>query len=418
MHLALVILLLGSLAFSVTSLEQANGIYASGQRPLGQVTDDVVNAAGHHSRPLGDAPAPLVHTGGNDFYTKQHSKSELLSLHHDLVTIESVTGNELAVGNYLADYLTGRDFTVEKQEVTKDRYNLHAYLGKQRNTTTLVTSHIDTVPPFIDYSVRNGQIWGRGSADAKGSVATQIRAVEELLHADEISSGDVALLFVVGEEVHGDGMHGANDLGLAWTSVIFGEPTELKLATGHKGLFGFKVRATGKAGHSGYPELGVNANSMLIRALAKLDALELPSSERFGNTTLNIGRMEGGVAGNVIPAYAEADVFVRLAAGSPTEAQKIILDALEGTGEEGLKVEFVVKGYSPVPLDSDVKGFDKIVVNYGTDVPYLKGEHKRYLYGPGSILVAHSDHEHVSIEDLEHAVEGYKTLIRKSLGKL
>jgi acetylornithine deacetylase len=60
-------------------------------------------------------------------------------------------------------------------------------------------------------------------------------------------------------------------------------------------------------------------------------------------------------------------------------------------------------------------GFEKIVVNYGTDIPNLKGEHKRYLYGPGTILMAHSDHEHLKIQDLEVAVKGYKTLIEYAL---
>jgi acetylornithine deacetylase len=54
-------------------------------------------------------------------------------------------------------------------------------------------------------------------------------------------------------------------------------------------------------------------------------------------------------------------------------------------------------------------------MNYGTDVPHLKGSHKRYLYGPGTILVAHSDHEHLTVEDLQAAVEGYKVLIAENL---
>jgi acetylornithine deacetylase len=60
-------------------------------------------------------------------------------------------------------------------------------------------------------------------------------------------------------------------------------------------------------------------------------------------------------------------------------------------------------------------GFETAVMNYGTDIPALNGNHKRYLYGPGTILVAHSDHEHLKISDLEEAVEGYKVLILESL---
>ena len=69
----------------------------------------------------------------------------------------------------------------------------------------------------------------------------------------------------------------------------------------------------------------------------------------------------------------------------------------------------------PIHIDSDVEGFETIVVNYGTDIPNLQGSHKRYLYGPGSILLAHSDHEHLNASHLLAAVEGYKRLVRSAL---
>ncbi|CZS94563.1 related to diaminopropionate ammonia-lyase [Rhynchosporium agropyri] len=350
------------------------------------------------------------------------STKALLALHQGLVTHESITGNEESVGDYLAHYLEKAKFTVEIQEVAPRskshpaRNNIFAYLGSHhsaRKTRTLISSHIDTVPPFWKYERRGDEIWGRGSVDAKGSVAAQVRAVEELIESGEIKKGDVGLLFVVGEEVNGDGMKKANDLGLEWESVIFGEPTELKLASGHKGIIGVEISAKGRAGHSGYPELGKSANAMLIPALNALLNAELPSSEKYGNTTMNIGRIEGGVAGNVIPEDAKALLAIRIADGQPEDVQKIILDTVNELGEE-LTVKFL-GGYGPVYIDSDVPGFETMVVNYGTDIPNLKGDHKRYLYGPGTILLAHSDHEHLRISDLEAAVEGYKALIKHSL---
>lgn len=193
----------------------------------------------------------------------------------------------------------------------------------------MVTSHIDTVPPFWPYERRGDEIWGRGTVDAKGSVAAQIKAVEDLLAQGAIGEGDVALLFVVGEEVGGEGMRKANDLGLKWDTVIFGEPTELKLATGHKGNLGVKIHAKGKAGHSGYPELGRNANGMLVPALYALMNADLPWSEKYGNTTLNLGRIEGGVAANVIAEDASAAIAIRIADGTPAAVKKIILDAIQ-----------------------------------------------------------------------------------------
>jgi len=341
------------------------------------------------------------------------SSLSLLDLHKALVEHSSITGSEHNVTLWLKDYLEKQDFVVELQNVAPHRENVFAYVGKSRKTKTLVSSHIDTVPPFWPYERRGDEIWGRGTVDAKGSVATQIKAVEALLASSDIKEGDVALLFVVGEETGGDGMIAANDLGLTWKTVIFGEPTELKLASGHKGHISMSVKAKGKAGHSGYPWLGRNANSMLIPALYALDQMTFPSSEKYGNTTVNIGLVEGGVAENVIAEDAFADIALRIAAGSPNTIKDMIRKEFGKINSE-LVLHFD-EGYGPVDIDHDVKGFGDIVVNYGTDIPQLKGDHKRYLYGPGDILMAHSDHEHLKVSDLETAVEGYKTLILESL---
>jgi acetylornithine deacetylase len=289
------------------------------------------------------------------------STSSLLNLHKALIEHESITGNENAVGKWLMAYLKDQNFTVEAQEVTPAtsagedaRHNILAYVGKTRKTKTLISSHIDTVPPFWPYERRGDEIWGRGSVDAKASVATQIKAVEELLEAGAIGEGDVALLFVVGEETGGDGMLKANDLGLEWDTVIFGEPTELKLASGHKGIIGASIKATGKAGHSGYPELGKNANSLLIPVLNALLNAYFPWSEKYGNTTLNIGKIEGGVAANVIAEEASAQISIRIAEGSPAVVTKIILDTIHKAGE--ILDVTISQGYGPVYIDSDVKG--------------------------------------------------------------
>jgi acetylornithine deacetylase len=288
------------------------------------------------------------------------STLSVLELHKALIEHESITGNEQSVTGWLISYLVNQNFTVEAHEVTpatssqRARKNILAYVGPQRKTRTLVSSHIDTVPPFWPYERVGDEIWGRGSVDAKASVASQITAVQELLAAGKIGQGDVALLFVVGEEVGGDGMLKANDMGLKWDTVIFGEPTDLKLASGHKGIMGLEIKAKGKAGHSGYPELGKSANSMLISALHALQNVELPWSEKYGNTTLNIGRIEGGVAANVIAEDAYAKISIRIADGTPAVVEKVILDTLQKTGEE-FDVTFS-QGYGPVDIDSDIEG--------------------------------------------------------------
>lgn len=293
----------------------------------------------------------------------------LLSFHKSLVQIESITDNEYAVGQYLNGYLTKHNFTVEMQKIfaasrseQKPRFNLFAYKGNKRDTRVLVSSHIDTVPPFYPYEVRGNEIWGRGTVDDKACVASQITAVEQLFASGDIVEGDVSLLFVVGEEVDGRGMRRANDLGLAWEAVIFGEPTELKLASGHKGMLGFNIKATGKAAHSGYPWLGESAISMLLPALVKLDSLQLPFSEKYGNTTVNIGRIDGGVASNVVAETASAGIAVRLANGTAETSKKIVLDAIKEV-DDRLEVKFPSKGYGPVHIDADISGLSPNLLN-------------------------------------------------------
>lgn len=348
-----------------------------------------------------------------------HTSEELLSLHRKLVEIESITENEQGVGEWLAGYLRSHNFTVELQEVSPKRSNLLAY-GSKRDTTILLSSHIDTVPPFWPYyyNETTGIIGGRGSVDAKGSVAAMITAV---LDFKDALFDDISLLFVVGEETGGDGMREFS----SWAKrpqydiVIFGEPTEGKLVCGHKGMLGFSLKATGKAAHSGYPWLGVSANDILVEALGELLLLRdhLPWSEKYGNTTMNFGRITGGVAANVVAETASASIATRLAAGTPESVRTLIkktLEKLQAKAKEqggALDIEWGSEGYPPVDINCKIDGFETQTVNYGTDVPNLKGDYKKYLYGPGSIFVAHSAHEALKREELEQAVLDYRRLI-------
>jgi acetylornithine deacetylase len=283
------------------------------------------------------------------------SSKELLHLHRKLVEIESITHNEQHVGDWLASYLKDLDYTVEKQHIAKNRFNILAY-GKKRETTILVSSHIDTVPPFWPYyyNETSGMIGGRGSVDAKGSVAAQIIAVQGLRkHLFD----DISLLFVVGEEQGGDGMRNFSDWehrpSPNYDIAIFGEPTEGKLVCGHKGMLGFALKATGKAAHSGYPWLGASANDIMVEALGALLELRehLPWSEKYGNTTMNFGRIEGGVAANVVAETASANIATRLAAGTPDVVKGLIINALKdakaNAQQQGgdLDIDWASEGY-------------------------------------------------------------------------
>jgi acetylornithine deacetylase len=400
------------------------------------------------------APIEEPHNAAADKPDLDHviDTSPLLSLHRDLVKIESISGNEQEVGDFVIRYLEARDFTVEKQIIdsaaNKTRFNIYAYPKSSTSPPkVLLSSHIDTVPPYIPYSLSLHEhtanwrdsilISGRGSVDAKASIAAQIISVLDYLqHADKEAS--LGLLFVVGEEVDGIGMQYFSQSALntsppTFHTVIFGEPTELALVSGHKGSLFFKISATGKAAHSGYPWLGRSAVSALLPALVKLETLGdipvseggIPGSEKLGKSTINIGRVDAGIASNVVPAYAEALVNIRLAYDDVEKVKQIVTKAVrEATNDdESVSIEWGNNGlgHKPIDFDTDVDGFEVMTVNYATDAWYLelhegaggspKGRVHTYLYGPGSIFVAHGADEAITVGDLEAAVDGYTRLI-------
>lgn len=383
-------------------------------------------------------------------------ESPLLSLHRSICEIESISNSEQAVGNFLADYLESRNFTVVKQEVPLDdgegngdsknqRFNVFAYPSNSKPAPEVIlTTHMDVVPPYIPYSLTANKttgkredilISGRGTVDAKAMIAAQ--TIAALNHLESNPDAALGLLFVVSEETTGGGMTYFSNSKLnpdpaPYRAVIFGEPTEQKLASGHKGSFGFTLNVTGVAAHSGYPWLGESAVSAALPILSRLDVLGsipekkggLPRSEKYGQSTLNIGKIEAGVASNVVPASATASILIRLANGTPAEAEKIVRKAVSDVcaehkiNETRVNLEFS-DGNGPIDLKADVEGFEVDIMHYGTDIPNLKihgdVDVKRYLYGPGSIHVAHGVNEGLTVGALEAGAEGYGKLIKAGL---
>jgi acetylornithine deacetylase len=326
--------------------------------------------------------------------------TELFELTKALVNIESITGNERACGEFLAGYLRKRGFAATLQPVEGGRSNVFATLGQP---DVVLSTHMDTVPPFIPASEDGEWLYGRGSCDAKGIMASQIVAALELKAA---GVDNIGLLFLVGEELLSDGASKANESPPGTKYIINGEPTENKLAVGTKGILRVDIRTIGKSAHSAYPQYGESAIVKLLDILEDLRRIPLPEDPVLGPATVNIGVIEGGTAINVIPDRASAQVLFR---------------TVSATSELRERVEAVLRGRCEYEIVRDTKpirtehfdGFETEVVSYSTDLPSLTRWGRPLLLGPGSIRVAHTDHECVRKSDLLHAVELYTRLVRE-----
>jgi acetylornithine deacetylase len=302
----------------------------------------------------------------------------------------------------VADELEGRGWRVTRKPVRAGRVDVLATAGEGPYVT--LSTHLDTVPPYIPPRRDDTHLYGRGACDAKGIAAAMLCAAERL----RARGRSVAMLFVVGEETTHDGAHAAD----AWArahafpsvALIDGEPTESTLALGTKGALRLVVRTTGEAAHSAYPHLGRSATRDLVRLLAELDALELPRDELLGETTVNIGHLAGGVADNVVAPSAEARLMVRLVGPSDEVWDRFARwCAGRATLERGIEI--------PAMRLGRLDGFRTSVVAFATDVPALPAWGNPFLFGPGSIHVAHRDDEYVELAELHAAAERYERMV-------
>lgn len=323
---------------------------------------------------------------------------DLISLTRALIDIESVTGNERAVGDFLFEHLS-RIGTVERMPVEGERFNLFASWGEP---TVVLSTHIDTVPPFFPSSEDEEFVHGRGACDTKGILASMIKAIESLLADGDSGFG---LLLVVGEETDSVGAQVANRQPRGSRYLINGEPTENRLALGSKGALYLRIEADGRMAHSAYPELGESAIERLLDALARLRDLPLPSDPVLGETTLNIGTISGGRASNVIADQARAEVMIRTV-GDTSELRRAIRDALPD-------VRIAEERESRAVRLGSLAGFESTVVKYTTDIPRLGAWGEPFLLGPGSIHLAHTPAERVPKRELEEAVRLYADMVRR-----
>ena len=330
---------------------------------------------------------------------------DVVAFTRELIDIESITGNEGRVGTYLQEQLRHLGYNAEKMAVEGERCNIFATVPGSSCPQIVFSTHMDTVPPFIRSSEDAGRIYGRGSCDAKGIIASQIAAAERL-RKENIHVG---LLFLVGEEKDSQGAKVANQQPRGSKFLINGEPTENKIALASKGSLRVEVVARGKMAHSAYPELGESAIEKLLDALHRLRALKLPDNPDVGATTVNIGMIEGGRAPNVIPDHARAQLLYRLV-GDAAELRRQIVEAVGPIAEVNftLEIPFLrLRSFADLPT---------MVAAFTTDIPALTHWGEPLLLGPGSIHVAHTDREYIEKNELLAAVELYAAIARRLSG--
>ncbi len=327
---------------------------------------------------------------------------DLVDLARVLIDLDSTTGRERAACAFLASELRSRGFRVAEQAVSDGRFNVLALLEPE--PTVVLSTHIDCVPPFFPSRVADGILHGRGACDAKGALAAQVIAVERLRAAGQEKVG---LLFVVGEERGSDGALAANELAPGARFLVNGEPTGSRLGLATRGVLRVKLLAAGRAAHSSQPERGVSAIDRLIDALVELRTIALPEDATLGRTFYSIGLVSGGVAPNVISPSAEAELLFRTV--GPGQDVLACLVPLQSR----VTVEFVLE-VPPVRLRT-LPGFGVETFAFTTDIPLLSRWGEPLLFGPGSILDAHTDDDHVRIAELTAAADSYAAIAQALL---
>jgi acetylornithine deacetylase len=324
--------------------------------------------------------------------------ADVLDLTRALVALETPTGAEGPATDLLARALDRAGYRTIRQRVSPGRDNLLAF---REAPVVVFSTHLDCVPPYLPLSEDEETIRGRGSCDAKGLAAAMVAATERLADAGERRIG---LLFLVGEENGSDGAIAAADLEPRGRFLVNGEPTENRLCIGQKGSIRVDLRATGRAAHSGYPEEGESAIAALLDTIGRMREMSLPHDPLLGDSTLNVGLIQGGVAPNVLAPEASAQILIRTV--GPVDGLKSAIRALAAPGVQvSFGCELPLHRSGPVPA-----GWETTVVSYGSDLPFLGPWGECYQLGPGTIRVAHSDGEHILKADLLRGVELYARL--------
>lgn len=345
----------------------------------------------------------------------------------DMLKFDSTSGKEGGFADYLAGILAGPGRCVETFEVGDGTRNLLVSWGTPK---VIFCSHLDTVPPYIAPVLEDGVVCGRGSCDAKGQIFSMYQACRQL---EARGCTDFGLLLLAGEETGSFGAKAYNammakneETSQAW--LIVGEPTDNAMASAAKGTKSFEVTFEGRPCHSGYPENGESAILYFNDFVNALRSIVFPVDEVLGETTWNIGKLVSDNPQNILSEKLSCRVYFR----TTFESDEMVCNVMKNIAGADAKLRFgrrkvqdgsdiVAKDVAPWQKSMTVKafggdtpsrfdvleGFESKPVAFGSDAPQLTCFAHKILCGPGSILVAHKDEEHVLLADLEKAVANY-----------
>lgn len=325
---------------------------------------------------------------------------EDIKFFRDCLLIDSTSGKERRLGEWLFNHLGTAHNAIEKFEVGDGTLNIRCSWGTPR---VYLCTHYDTVPPYIEPTFLDDRITGRGTCDAKGQIMSMWMACQEL---QSTGVTDFGLLLLAGEET---GSFGAKAYDCAFPgaeAVIVGEPTGNRMVKASKGTRSFTVTIHGKPCHSGYPHLGESAVLKFVDFVDRLRKAEFPVDPVLGETTWNIGKLVSDNPQNILSAGVTFRIYFRTTFASEATIPALmesLLPAASDITDNG--------GDSPLNYFT-IPGFDTTVVAFGSDAPQLKKFPKKILCGPGSIEVAHTEREYICYSDIDKASEQYVQFVK------
>ncbi|MBQ6198980.1 MAG: M20/M25/M40 family metallo-hydrolase [Bacteroidales bacterium] len=324
-----------------------------------------------------------------------------MTLFKEILSIDSTSGKEREMALWLHEHLEAPE--KELMEVGDGTLNLFLRWGSPK---VVFCSHMDTVPPYIpptfempERTGHDGVVRGRGSCDAKGQVFAMYTACKQLEAAGNTGFG---LLILAGEETGSWGAKAFSKTGFEAPFLIVGEPTENKMISASKGTKSYDLVFHGKAFHSGYPEHGVSAVERFIEFHNALKAVKFPIDPVLGETTWNIGLLRSDNPQNILSPELSCRIYFRTTFASDAAVQDYMAEIAGQAGNDVL-----ARGGDQPAKYVTLPGFETAPASFGTDAPHLTGFGHKIICGPGTVLVAHRDDEHILLADIEKAVEQY-----------